>query len=83
VTCGSGCDAPGATGLHPALPANEIQGVPFLKEKPRRSGAPTPRGLPADQWPKNSQSRMITGIGTPNNQSKIPRPIIFSSSPDL
>ena len=32
------------------------------------------------QWPKNSQSRMITGIGTPNNQSKIPRPIIFSCS---
>src|SRR3954467_2174574 len=27
------------------------------------------------QWPKNSHSRTITGIGTPNNQSKIPLPI--------
>jgi hypothetical protein len=28
------------------------------------------------QWPKNSHSRMITGIGTPNSQSKIPLPMI-------
>src|SRR5438132_6713182 len=33
----------------------------------------------AGQWPKNSHSRMITGIGTPSNQSRIPRPIISSS----
>jgi hypothetical protein len=32
------------------------------------------------QWPKNSQSRMITGIGTPSNHSRIPRPIISSCS---
>jgi hypothetical protein len=30
------------------------------------------------QWPKNSQSRMITGIGTPSSQSKIPLPIFAS-----
>jgi hypothetical protein len=34
----------------------------------------------AGQWPKNSHSRMITGIGTPSNQSRIPRPIISSSN---
>jgi hypothetical protein len=31
------------------------------------------------QWPKNSHSRMITGIGTPSSQSKTPRPILSSS----
>jgi len=30
------------------------------------------------QRPKNNHSRMITGIGTPKSQSKIPRPIIVS-----
>ncbi|WP_177233991.1 hypothetical protein [Bradyrhizobium sp. cf659] len=35
---------------------------------------------PDDQWPKNSHSRMITGIGTPNSHNKIPRPIAFSSN---
>jgi hypothetical protein len=33
----------------------------------------------ANQWPKNSHSRMITGIGTPSNHNRIPRPIISSS----
>jgi len=33
-----------------------------------------------DQWPKNNHNRMITGIGTPSNQSKIPRPITASSN---
>jgi hypothetical protein len=28
------------------------------------------------QRPKNSHNRMITGIGTPSNQSRIPRPIL-------
>jgi hypothetical protein len=31
------------------------------------------------QWPKNNHNRIITGIGTPSSQSKIPRPIIISS----
>jgi hypothetical protein len=31
-----------------------------------------------DQWPKNSHNKMITGIGTPSSQSKIPRPMISS-----
>jgi hypothetical protein len=31
-----------------------------------------------DQWPKNSHNRMITGIGTPINQSRSPRPIAAS-----
>jgi hypothetical protein len=31
-----------------------------------------------DQWPKNSHSRRITGIGTPTSQSKIPFPILAS-----
>lgn len=30
------------------------------------------------QVPKNSHSRSITGIGTPSNQSKSPRPIAIS-----
>lgn len=32
------------------------------------------------QWPKNSHSRMITGIGTPSSHNKIPRPIASSSN---
>jgi hypothetical protein len=32
-----------------------------------------------DQWPKNSHNKMITGIGTPSSQSKIPRPMISSN----
>ena len=30
------------------------------------------------QRPKNSHNRIITGIGTPSNHSKIPRPMISS-----
>jgi hypothetical protein len=30
------------------------------------------------QRPKNSHNRIITGIGTPNNQSRIPRPMFAS-----
>jgi hypothetical protein len=30
------------------------------------------------QWPRNSHNRMITGIGTPKSQSKIPRPMFAS-----
>src|SRR3954453_10588052 len=33
-----------------------------------------------DQRPKNSHSRMITGIGTPSIHNKIPRPIVSSSN---
>lgn len=32
-----------------------------------------------DQRPKNNQSKMITGIGTPNSHNKIPRPIVVFS----
>jgi hypothetical protein len=32
------------------------------------------------QWPKNSHSKRITGIGTPSNHSKMPRPIVSSST---
>jgi len=35
--------------------------------------------IAADQRPKSNHNRMITGIGTPNSQSKIPRPIVSSS----
>jgi hypothetical protein len=31
-----------------------------------------------DQRPKNNHSKMITGIGTPKSQSRIPRPIFAS-----
>jgi hypothetical protein len=31
-----------------------------------------------DQRPKNSHNRIITGIGTPSNQSRIPRPMFAS-----
>jgi hypothetical protein len=33
------------------------------------------------QWPKNNHNRMITGIGTPINQSRSPRPIAASVKP--
>lgn len=33
-----------------------------------------------DQRPKNSHSKMITGIGTPSIHNKIPRPIASSSN---
>lgn len=36
-------------------------------------------GSSVNQWPKNSHSRMITGIGTPSSHNKIPRPIASSS----
>lgn len=36
-------------------------------------------GSSVHQWPKNSHSRMITGIGTPSSHNKIPRPIASSS----
>jgi hypothetical protein len=35
-----------------------------------------------NQRPKNNHNKMITGIGTPNSQSKIPRPIIASLNSD-
>jgi hypothetical protein len=34
--------------------------------------------MAGDQRPKNSHNRMITGIGTPSSQSKIPRPMVSS-----
>src|SRR5712672_891295 len=34
--------------------------------------------LARSQRPKNSHNRIITGIGTPSNHSKIPRPMISS-----
>jgi hypothetical protein len=36
--------------------------------------------MAGDQRPKNSHNRMITGIGTPSSQSKIPRPMVSSSN---
>jgi hypothetical protein len=36
-----------------------------------------------DQRPKNNHNRIITGIGTPSNQSKSPRPIVASLNPLL
>ena len=35
---------------------------------------------PGAQWPKNSHSRMITGIGTPSIHNNNPRPIASSSN---
>jgi hypothetical protein len=32
------------------------------------------------QRPKNSHNRIITGIGTPSSQSKMPRPMVLSSN---
>ena len=36
------------------------------------------RSIASDQRPTNNHNRIITGIGTPNNQSKSPRPTIAS-----
>jgi hypothetical protein len=47
------------------------------------SAEPDLRKLVTTAWPqrpKNNHNKMITGIGTPNSQSKIPRPIIVSIS---
>jgi hypothetical protein len=51
------------------------------KNRPRRNAAKPDFSADAstDQRPKNNHSRMITGIGTPSNQSRIPRPITASS----
>jgi hypothetical protein len=35
------------------------------------------QGANRDQWPKNSHSKMITGIGTPSNQSNNPLAIFL------
>ena len=45
----------------------------------RRSLVSRKTGLASYQWPNNNQSTMITGIGTPTNQSRIPFPIVVSS----
>jgi hypothetical protein len=37
----------------------------------------------AAQRPKNSHNKMMIGIGTPSNHSKIPRPIFVSFDPVL
>jgi hypothetical protein len=66
-----------------ALRPREIRGRdPAIVKK-----APPKRGL-HQRWkqrqrPKNSQRRIITGIGTPSSQSRSPRPILISSIVDL
>jgi hypothetical protein len=37
--------------------------------------------IATDQRPKNNHNKMITGIGTPSSQSRIPRPIFASMNP--
>jgi hypothetical protein len=48
---------------------------------PRNDGARSHVGnqFSRCQRPKNNQSRMIIGIGTPNSHNRIPRPILVSS----
>jgi hypothetical protein len=48
-----------------------------VKTEPDRSNKP----VATAQRPKNNHNRMITGIGTPTSQSKIPRPIFASMIP--
>jgi len=51
-----------------------------LQKKPRQMAEPdfALMHIRRYQRPKNSHSRMITGIGTPNSQSRIPRPMFAS-----
>jgi hypothetical protein len=56
--------------------------------KPNKKQAPLRHGRACfatlgRQWPKNNHNRMITGIGTPNNHNKIPRPILASSDTSI
>jgi hypothetical protein len=50
------------------------------EKKPRRPRSLNSQRAPTawDQRPKNSHNRMITGIGTPSSQSRIPRPMVVS-----
>jgi hypothetical protein len=43
-----------------------------------RSPFGTNMPVASDQRPKNSHNRIMTGIGTPSSQSRIPRPILAS-----
>jgi hypothetical protein len=57
-----------------------ISRTPAPQKKPRRMAEPDFARLRIRRYqrPKNSHSRMITGIGTPNSQSRIPRPMFAS-----
>src|SRR5260370_1496938 len=53
--------------------------MPHKKKGPAIGGARFAQAyLARRQRPKNSHNRIITGIGTPSNHSKIPRPMISS-----
>jgi hypothetical protein len=65
-------------------PINFSHVNPAKKEpRHRRSLVSVARPAGCHQWPKNSHNRMITGIGTPISQSRIPRPIFASLSSSL
>jgi hypothetical protein len=55
-------------------------GLPKKNQAPRSAEPDVRNNMPIAgcQRPKNNHNRIITGIGTPNSQSKIPRPIIAS-----
>jgi len=69
----------GKRGKKPAIPADFNNRVP--QKKPRQKAEPdlhVRARIAEAQRPKNSHNRMITGIGTPNSQSRIPRPMFAS-----
>jgi hypothetical protein len=57
----------------------------YRREGPQKKGSAIGGACFTQTWydawfqrPKNNHNKMITGIGTPRSQSKIPRPIIAS-----
>ncbi|WP_162307304.1 hypothetical protein [Bradyrhizobium amphicarpaeae] len=57
-------------------------GAPLMQKAPHAAELSLQDSLvePAAQRPKNSHSRMMTGIGTPSIHNRIPRPMMFSSN---
>jgi hypothetical protein len=62
----------------PSVIASEIEGRLHDRRKLKRQTACRDGADHLCQWPKINQRIMITGIGTPSNQSRSPRPMVSS-----
>ncbi|KGJ69936.1 hypothetical protein BJA5080_04301 [Bradyrhizobium diazoefficiens SEMIA 5080] len=61
------------------VPDDGVCGAPLMQKAPPWAELSL-QVEPARQWPKNSHSRRITGIGTPSIHNNNPRPIASSSN---
>jgi hypothetical protein len=59
--------------------SDAYRGAPLMQKAPPEAELSL-QGRSGDQRPKNSHSRMITGIGTPSIHNNNPRPIVSSSN---